>query len=316
MRFNRMSIACALALGTSTVAAHAQSVDSLNIIRTPLSPAFALMGISPVAIERPTTPRAFALSLLSATEDFARLPESWAVEVAPFWLKPRPLFRYQDFYNADMGTSFAQILSISVATTRRDTATRATDVGIGFRAQPVAGGESSISVAYRDSIRQVQQRTVRANSARRAAERAAAAATTDAVRQRQQEIADSLSGVIDALADSARTFAQKLNQNQERVGFSLDLAGAWNFGFPTDDFQGGKTAGVRHHHIRVEWTFGRHIRVQAYTRHVLLRVVRAGSQDRRQQSAAAPRQGRPQSRIRQSSSTSSLRIDPMGRAEG
>lgn len=66
------------------------SIDTtikLDLLKSPSSPAFNLLGISPSLIERPSDITEFRVSLQNATANFTSLPNSYAVEVAPFLMK-------------------------------------------------------------------------------------------------------------------------------------------------------------------------------------------------------------------------------------
>ncbi len=58
----------------------------LDLLKSPSSPAFNLLGISPSLIERPSDITEFRLSLQNATTNFS-IPDAYAVELAPFLMK-------------------------------------------------------------------------------------------------------------------------------------------------------------------------------------------------------------------------------------
>lgn len=62
---------------------------NLDILKSPVSPALNMLGISTNAIERPTDLNAFRVSLQNATNNFTTLPKSYAFEIAPFLLGKR-----------------------------------------------------------------------------------------------------------------------------------------------------------------------------------------------------------------------------------
>src|SRR2546428_11903804 len=87
------ALAAVLALASSALAAAgaAQTAPGgLEELRTPTSPAFVLLDLTPSAVERPTTPKALAASLLAATGDLQFLPRNYAIDVAPYWRAPPP----------------------------------------------------------------------------------------------------------------------------------------------------------------------------------------------------------------------------------
>src|SRR3989442_3321906 len=92
------ALAAVLALASSALAAAgaAQTAPGgLEELRTPASPAFVLLDLTPSAVERPTTPKALAASLLAATGDLQFLPRNYAIDVAPYWLPPHPPLTYK-----------------------------------------------------------------------------------------------------------------------------------------------------------------------------------------------------------------------------
>lgn len=97
------------------------AIDEGDKLRTPDSPAFTLLGVSPTDIAKPTTPRALAVALSKfVTSDAAiELPQNVAVEVAPFWLWPRDRLTYADFVKNDRA-QWLRNFSLSLATTAAD----------------------------------------------------------------------------------------------------------------------------------------------------------------------------------------------------
>lgn len=225
----RTMIVAVAVTACSAATASAQGVDTLAALRTPLSPAFALMGITPASIERPTTPRAFSAAILSATDNLTMLPDSWAVEVAPYWLRPHPTLTYEDYYGASLPQAILQSLAISIATSRPDSTADATDLGLGLRFRVVEGEEDSESKAIRGQLTTIQQEITGLNSQRRRA-----------LREGRQADADSLDGVIEARADDARKRALELQDHQDLVGWTVDLALASAWAFPTPAFESGR----------------------------------------------------------------------------
>jgi len=72
------------------LSASAQSADTLktdlDILRAQSSPTADLLSFSTTDIQRPTDVSAFMLSLQTASSGFSKLPSSYAVDIAPFWL--------------------------------------------------------------------------------------------------------------------------------------------------------------------------------------------------------------------------------------
>lgn len=71
-------------------AAFAQEKVTLNDLYIPNAPGLTLADKSPASIDKPSTPRAFALSLIN-------LGQGGALEVTPFWLKNKPNYTYDQW---------------------------------------------------------------------------------------------------------------------------------------------------------------------------------------------------------------------------
>src|SRR4051812_24975372 len=92
------AIVVVLAAGGPAIASAGQADDerssrtiTVSDARTPEAPAFVLLGVSPSQIDRPTTPRALTISVISASFDSDNLlPHNYALQVAPYWLKGHP----------------------------------------------------------------------------------------------------------------------------------------------------------------------------------------------------------------------------------
>jgi hypothetical protein len=118
---------------------------TLRDLKTPVSPGFELLGVAPTDIDRPATPRAFAVSLLSALQrGDTVLPDGFAMEVAPYWLVPHDRLEFKTYINPNVAQSIRQTFSISVASTKAvtppiDAIAKLMDVGVGFRTSPWSG---------------------------------------------------------------------------------------------------------------------------------------------------------------------------------
>jgi hypothetical protein len=147
----------ALAQGGPIAAANSEPI-ALNDLKTPASPAFQLLGIAPTDVERPTTPRAFAVSLLSTLQQSDTvLPNEFAMEVAPYWLVPRNGLDFSTYINPGPAQSVRQTFSISVASSKAKVPTGSTaggvmDIGVGFRTSPWAGKAGSNVEKLRSTI--------------------------------------------------------------------------------------------------------------------------------------------------------------------
>lgn len=202
----------------------------LDELRTPTSPAFVILGVEPTSIERPTTPRAFALGLVSAPGGaLGVIPENYAAEIAPYWMRRHPDLTFAQYTRPSPLQSFLQTFSVSVATTVLATgADSTTGVGIGIRATPLMGRPPRQLRLLSDSLRVIQtalldlsdeldDATTRADSQRIGAQITARAAQSRGV-----------SAAIRALPED------------ERVGLHLHFAGALAGYYPRNDFSAGQ----------------------------------------------------------------------------
>jgi hypothetical protein len=85
-------ILCAVAILAFVNAKAQVTTDStikLDLLKAPTYPAFNILGISLNDIERPTDLNAFALSVQNATNNFTSIPNSYAINIAPFLLGKR-----------------------------------------------------------------------------------------------------------------------------------------------------------------------------------------------------------------------------------
>jgi hypothetical protein len=114
MRSRPAAVALLASLATAAPA-WAQAIPDFNKLRTPVSPAFVVLGVSVASIARPTTPAALASSLLS---DFSSgvLPRSYAAEAAPYWWSDHPGLTLSE-YERGGAASLYRDLTLSLAIT-------------------------------------------------------------------------------------------------------------------------------------------------------------------------------------------------------
>ena len=100
-------------------------VSDFDKLRTPDSPAFVVLGVSPTEIQRPTTPRTLIAALGGALSNSSlTVPKDFALEIAPYWLFSHPDLPIQDYRSEHLMRPL-RTLSLSVATTQT---TRSDDV--------------------------------------------------------------------------------------------------------------------------------------------------------------------------------------------
>ena len=199
----------------AAVRLQAQSV-TLEQLLPPSAPALVLLGIEPSSVQRPETPKALAATVLSLASDRQALPKNIALEVTPYWLRPRPRFTFDDFYmngrsrRETIRLTMMRSAAISLATAPRliGQDTVGTSVSLGARVLVWPGRPSAL---LRD------------------------------LRGRAAGVLGRCSALpVDRIDECQRAFTDSLRQNLEPVGFVLQLAFGAGAGFPGDTVDRGR----------------------------------------------------------------------------
>jgi hypothetical protein len=88
---------------------YSQKSDEINLedLKTPNSPGFQILDISPSSIERPASPKEFALSALNISNNASAIPKNFALEMSPYWyFKPANanVYKYLNLKYVDPST--------------------------------------------------------------------------------------------------------------------------------------------------------------------------------------------------------------------
>lgn len=269
-------LALALCLSSNAYAQTDEKPKEIELdnFRTPASPAFTLLDVSPTTIARPTTPRALSTELLSKTHRGSIIPNNYALEVAPFWLVPHPTLSYKQYTEPSLAQSIVQSFSVSLATARADSTsdTSSTQVALGLRILPLGGRVSSKFLALQHQLDTIQRRRLgpvrdqadaldevdetvaellvlrRDLEAARAANNTARAnalrtqiGRAEARRSAARSNADAATEILARQADTLRTLALEMGSARaEKVGFFLELAAGLAASIPQGDFDHGK----------------------------------------------------------------------------
>jgi hypothetical protein len=234
------------ALLVAAGAARAQELPEFNKLRTPSSPAFVILGVTPSQIERPNRPGAFAASFLQTVQDAAgRLPQSYAVELAPYWLRPRPGLTFAQYARGGPRSAY-QDASISLAITDSlggEAApggdARFRRLGVGFRTTLRPGRLAAGALLCADTVSRLATAV--------ALEIGAAVAADPTVNRLRREGVSSPAKLDSAAAISRVIAAPILDRSQARLaerakacserlsareGIVVDIAGAGAADFP------------------------------------------------------------------------------------
>lgn len=221
---------CGIALGAGAVLllaamtpAAAQDLRlEIDSLRTPASPAFVLLGIAPVAIERPSSLRAIALSAVSSLRQSGGIiPNDYAIEIAPYWLRSRAAVTFDAFRTAGPLTTAARTLGVSLATMKYEVEgdadeilSRGTRIGAGFRFLLFDGTPSPRLDALTDSLRALHSQCI-------------------LLPEPDDELCIEALGTRDVALEIQR-------EARDPDGFVLEVASALTGDFPNDVFEIGR----------------------------------------------------------------------------
>lgn len=123
-------------------------------------PALVLLGIAPSTVVRPATPRALIASLVSATGSSGIVPNGYAMETAPYWLRRHPSLQLREYYNPSPADRLRYFTAISAATSRpsskSDTVRPDAHVSVAVRSLLLNGRPSPALVGLMESMRKQQ----------------------------------------------------------------------------------------------------------------------------------------------------------------
>jgi hypothetical protein len=117
---------------------------TIDDLTAPTSPAFVLLDVAPAAVERPDTPKSFAVNVLNRLASSDGLPKDYAMEVAPYWLRFHPNLTFGEYQNPAPLQSVLQTFAVSVATSPLEGLSAGADLagtrlGLGLRANLWSG---------------------------------------------------------------------------------------------------------------------------------------------------------------------------------
>jgi hypothetical protein len=247
-------------MGLLATAAAAQT--DLDLLQSPASPAYVLLGVEPASVERPGDPTDLAFSLLTATETLSVLPQNYAVSFAPYWLAGAGQRLTFDQWRREgsLGATIMQTLDISLAAASRETDDTSLGAGLRFSlrrgtipASAAASELADLEAAQRDAARDLGARLVAAESADSllialeavlftpglSAE--ASAVVESAIAARRAELVAALEPLAQA-EHFARLSALAAELDLRRLGFKLDVAGGITGDFPQRDVDQGRLA--------------------------------------------------------------------------
>ncbi len=239
-------------------------LPELSSLKPSTAPAFVLLGASPSAIERPTTPADFALMLANRAEQFSTVPKEFATEVAPYWMGSRPQLSWTADTARTIGQSIARTFTFSAANASIGTKTLPrTGLAAGARMMLLSGRLSETSkqtlrnleaslaeegaIFNRMRAAPLQEIDDSLTARLRAAQQLDPAQRAEAMAralERKKAETDALTAKVlaspaflDSIAEGRKRFT---NVALNREGPMLELAGAAGWGFDNAVWRTGK----------------------------------------------------------------------------
>ena len=252
----------------------AQEVVTADDLKAPSSPAVAILGTAPTTVELPDSPRALVFNLASTVADSGGIPQNYAAQVAPYWLRSHPGLLFNSYVNPSMGQSIVRSFAVSVATAdwKIGSGSNATDLGsrlaLGVSAVILPGHvdralselaaeltqiDTDLEVAARQRDDDPRLQNL-ASQQRELADRIKNETDPTRLVELSRQLADTkttsatITADLDAqIAKIERTAREKTLQiqtlNVQRVGAQAVIAGAWSWQIPNDVF--GDTHGEK-----------------------------------------------------------------------
>jgi len=274
MTIKRSAPYCALLAATLTMvpsvraqAPAAPKVLTAEDLKAPSTPAATILGSTPTTIERPDTPRALVFNLASSVSEANGVPENYAVQIAPYWMRSHPGLLFDSYISPTISQSLLRSFSVSVATAdwKSGTGSDAQDLGsriaLGTSAVILPGHVDPKLVEVRDELIKQDQNLIvllhnRDNDprleglvARLTDLRARLKTETDPIKlvELSRNLEDTQS-TIDAISadwnqqiataqQEIRTLTLRIQtMNVQRLGTRLVAAAAWSVQIPDDVF--------------------------------------------------------------------------------
>lgn len=225
-----LGVLMVLVCGTRQVSGQA-GPPKFEEVRTPTSPAFTILGITPAQVEHPGTPAAFAVSFLGAFGTSGDEIDNFALETTPYWWGRRPRLTFEA-YQARGLRSLYQDLSMSFAVTDSAPAGREAPegfrrMGFGVRIPVLTGRQQAPECVDTLTARLGRVRALAtaklADSLARPENRARLGVDSTIIdRLYEQAVADALGA--DSVLISDENLEQCAAELRVRQGFILDLA--------------------------------------------------------------------------------------------
>lgn len=154
-----------LCAGIAAVQSYAQENEgtTLDLLKAPSSPASNLLGFATTDVDKPTDISSLMMSLQSASGSFTKLPTSYALDLAPYFMLNKVGGTTTDLNSKDYRDVFRQTFVISIAvrnpdSTASDFVSTSTYAGIGFKFSLVRPKYNDKTAEVLDNIHALQKR--------------------------------------------------------------------------------------------------------------------------------------------------------------
>jgi len=244
----------------SIIKAQDDGMSDFNKLRTPTSPAFTLLGIAPISVERPGNPSTFAASLISNTKNFTKLPENFSMEFAPYWMYNHPTLTWEQYKESGGIESIFQSTTVSLGTSQiGDSLNPTTGFAIGLKTNLLSGKltakakkildeEIKYDKATSDEIDEIAKKLTEIEYKKKDKEIKEAKSDEDKtkiLKKYAEKIEKIREKAIEQYANDATKnhISYSVNEASEREGLFWDIAGGLSFKFPKNIADSGKFRG-------------------------------------------------------------------------
>lgn len=259
--------ACLLLFGLAApVSAQAVApAPALDDLKAPTAAAITLLGVSPSAIERPDSPQAFVVNVVSQLAKDDGLPKNFGVLLTPYWMRWHPRLTFDSYAKPTFAQRLARTVAVSIASADwkagegKTAEDRGSRLALGFSATPFQGAMDpkglelarELAAALKELgdavIAKEEGPALEAMRARRRelARALASAASPDEIIAAWRAL-DDADGALSALVAAAdeeiarldvrrKSLAREIEQiDTDRYGARLAVAGAWSWAVPSD----------------------------------------------------------------------------------
>jgi hypothetical protein len=243
-----------LTLSLACAAGDAFAQATISELSAPTSPAFVLLGLAPASVDRPDSSKALIVNAFSDLAESDGLPQDYALEVTPFWMKSNRTLSFTEYQNPGLAAIWQQ-LRISVATAPMRGADESADsigtkLGVGFNTKisngrPNPTMQASLERLFAENTRLLaadreledieETLETRREELEGLTENAKRADLIAIIGEIEKTLAKKQAEIDGIEAGIMRRSLEVQSLDAERVGFFLTVAGGQVWDFADDD---------------------------------------------------------------------------------